>query len=271
MEEMMLQTAKDAVKLAGEIHMQYYGKTLNVDAKLKNDIKLEVDKLSEKAMLELISSRFPEHSILSEECGELPKDSEYLWIVDPLDGTVNFYYGIPYFCSSAACYHVPGGLEREEGVLYQRLQDFAEPVCGAIFAAPTNELIWAQAGKGAYLNGQRIYASTESEMAECIAVTGMGRTRVASERLLDGENSLASRIRKIRCMGAAAYDIANLACGRFNIFFMRGISLWDFAASALIALEAGADVEAFEYQQGKWSVTSANSSIMPQVRGIIYE
>ena len=267
----MIGAAKEAVKRAGAIHMEYYGKTLNVDAKMKSDIKLEVDKLAEKAMLEVLAERFPEHSILSEECGEIPTDSEYLWILDPLDGTVNFYYGIPYFCASAACYKQVKRDGKDQSILIKDFKEFATPVCGAIYTAPTDELIYAEAGQGAYLNDVKISVSPETLMSECIAVTGMGRTRVSSERLFDGENALAKKIRKIRCMGAAAYDISNLACGRFNMFFMRGISVWDFAAAVLIAKEAGAEVDAYEYEKGKWSVTVANREILPILKKIIDE
>ncbi len=261
----MLEVAKEVVELAGKVHNEYYGRLLKVDEKLKNDIKLEVDKISEKIMIDTILKRFPSHSILSEECGTIDNDRDYLWIVDPLDGTINYYYGIPYFCSSAACYKKVN----RNGTLSNELSDFAIPVCGAIYSVLTNELFYAEVGKGAFLNNTRIKVSSEQDLSECIAVTGMGRTRVSSEKLFDGENALAKKIRKIRCMGAAAYDIANLACGRFNMFFMRGISIWDFAASAIIASEAGAEVSAYEYEKGKWDVVVANSKVMPKLKRII--
>ena len=261
----MLEVAKEVVRLAGKVHIEHYGRLLKVDAKIKNDIKLEVDKLSEKVMIDTILKRFPSHSILSEECGIIDNDKEYLWIVDPLDGTINYYYGIPYFCASAACYKKVDKADK----LSQKLSDFAIPVCGAIYSALTNELFYAEVGKGAFLNNTKISASPEQDLKECIAVTGMGRTRVSSDKLFDGNNALAKQIRKIRCMGAAAYDIANLACGRFNMFFMRGISIWDFAASVIIASEAGAEVSAYEYEKGKWDVVVANSNVMPQLKRII--
>ena len=169
----MLETAKKAALAAGKIHMDNYGKTLNVDAKLKHDIKLEVDKLSEKKIIEIIQSAYPYHSILAEEGGAIETDSDYLWIIDPLDGTVNYYYGIPYFCTSIAC------IKRDQSRtgLAQSFSEIGESVCAAIYSGPTNELIYAARGAGAYLNDNRIQASPETKIEECILTTGFGHTQ----------------------------------------------------------------------------------------------
>ena len=261
----MLETAKKAALAAGKIHMDNYGTTLNVDAKLKHDIKLEVDKLSEKRIIEIIRETYPDHSILAEEGGAIETDSEYLWIIDPLDGTVNYYYGIPYFCTSIACIKVNKG--RTD--LAQNFSDIGEGVCAAIYSGPTNELIYAATGKGAYLNDQPIHASTETRIEECILTTGFGNTRESFDKMFKNSSAIGQKARKIRCMGAAAYDIANVACGRFNCFFENSIHSWDIAAGAIIAQEAGAVVDAIELEKDKWDTIVASAGVVEELKSII--
>ncbi len=261
----MLKTAKAAALAAGEIHMQNYGKTLNIDAKLKYDIKLEVDKLSEKAIIEVIRSNYPDHSILAEERGMIDNKSDYLWIIDPLDGTVNFYYGIPYFCTSVACIKV----NKERKGLAKNFFEIGEPVCGAVYASITNELIYAEAGKGAFLNDKKISVSTESDLAECILTTGFGHTQDSFDKMFKNSRIIGERARKIRLMGAAAYDISNVACGRFNSFYENAIHTWDIAAAAIIAQEAGAVIDAIENEDGRWDIIVASANIIDELKSII--
>ncbi len=261
----MLDTAKEAALGAGKIHMENYGKVLNVDAKLKNDIKLEVDKLSERAIIDIILATYPGHSILGEEGGAIDNGSEYLWIIDPLDGTVNYFYGIPYFCSSVACYKVDPARKG----LCKSYSELGDPVCAAIYSGPTKELIYTEAGSGAYLNGKRIFASTEAKIEECIFTTGFGHTKGSSDYMFNGSNTLLKRARKVRCMGAGAYDIANVGCGRFSGFFESGIYAWDIAAGGMIAKEAGAAVDAFEKEDGTWDTIVASPNIIEELKEIV--
>ncbi len=263
----MLEIAKAAALAAGKIHMDNYGKTLNVDAKLKNDIKLEVDKLSEKAIIDVILSAHPDHSILGEEGGSIDNGGAYHWIIDPLDGTVNFFYGLPYFCTSIACFKAPA-----EPINYPRtFKDLGEPVCAAIYAAPTQEFIYAEAGKGAYLNDRPIHASTETKLQEALLCTGYGASQDSYDRMFGGGSSIAAQVRKIRCLGAAAYDIANVACGRATGFFEGGVHSWDIAAGGIIAQEAGAIVDAFETDSAscRWDTIIAAPALLPELKQIL--
>ena len=262
----MLEIAKSAALAAGEIQMNNYGKKLNVDEKLKNDIKLEVDKLSEKAIVDIILSTYPNHSILAEEGGITDNGSEYTWIIDPLDGTVNYFYGIPYFCTSIACIKI----NKNRAKPAKCFADLGDPVCAAIYAGSTRELIYAEAGKGAYLNDKQIFASKESKLKESFLTTGFGHTKESYKNMFKNSMTLGEQVRKIRCMGAAAYDIANVACGRFTCFFENAIHSWDIAAGAIIAQEAGAAVDAIELEDGRWDVIISSPNIIDDVKKIIH-
>lgn len=261
----MLETAKKAVLEAGKIQMANYGKSLNVDAKLKNDIKLEIDKLSEKAIIEIITTAFPDHSILAEESGATDTSSEYLWIIDPLDGTVNYYYSLPYFCSSVACYRVP----KDRKNLCTDFAEYGEPVCGAIYAGPTNELFYAEKGQGAFLNDRQIFVAREHSLDECIVSTGFGSSKDSLEGFLRNGSALADKVRKIRCLGAAAYDIANVAAGRLSGFFEKNLNSWDIAAGIIIAQEAGAAVSARELSRERWDVIISIPEVAAELEMII--
>ena len=108
-EDRIARAAETAVRKAGEILRSHADRQLKVAASTQHDFKLEVDVLSERAILDVISSAFPDHAILAEESGTTEGAGDYLWIIDPLDGTVNFYYGLPYYCVSIACFARPGG------------------------------------------------------------------------------------------------------------------------------------------------------------------
>lgn len=252
----ILDTAKAAVVTAGRIQKKHFGQSLFVDHKKKNDIKLEVDRLSEEAILNTIRQTHPEHSFIAEESGTRDMNSEYVWIIDPLDGTVNFFYGLPYFCSSVACYKNV----RTDG-LCSSIEDLGEPVAAAVYAVMTDELFAAENGKGATLNDQPIKATEITELSEAMIATGFGSTIDGLEKMFNGTQNLSNEVRKMRCLGAAAYDICNSAAGRLSGFFEKGLHVWDIAAGALIAKEAGAIFDAVEYEKGLWNVVSCGQGI----------
>lgn len=245
--ESLLKTAMTAAQRAGEVQRSKYGAQLGVDAKLKYDIKLEADRLCEAAIIETIRKDFPSHSILAEERGAEGGD-DYLWIVDPLDGTVNFYYGIPYFCTTIACYRradaVPG--------------DLGTPLIGVVYAPLANELFTAKRGEGAFLNGKRLAVREDTDMSEALLLTNIPRP---SAQKRSDRSLLAERVRKIRSLGAAAYDMANVAAGRASGFFEIGVHAWDYAAGRLLVEEAGGKFTGWEYAPGKWAVAVSGPGI----------
>ncbi len=243
----MLQTMVDALKRAGAIQSENYGSLLNVDEARRNDIKLEVDRLCEEAMVETIHATSPDHAILGEEGGARGA-GDCVWILDPLDGTVNYFYGIPYFCSSAACY------KRNDDVL-------AEPLAGAVYVPLRDELFLATPGEGATLNGRPVRAAEVAELSQSMVATGFGSTDEALRMNFAIQSRLAPRIRKLRCLGAAAYDLCNVGCGRLSGFYERGLYTWDIAAARIVIEEAGGRFDAVEYAPHRWDVVACAPGI----------
>ena len=195
---------------------------LLVSKKQHNDFVTEVDKASEAAIIETLHTAYPDHSILAEESGADERESEYQWIIDPLDGTTNFIHGFPYYCVSIALVH--------RGVVTQ-----------AVVYDPTrNDLFTASRGRGAYLNERRIRVGKLDRLSDALIGTGFpfrdGQGLNAYTRLFSEMTLSCAGLRR---PGAAALDLAYVAAGRLDGFFEQGIHPWDVAAGSLIVTEAG--------------------------------
>ena len=194
-----------------------------------NNLVTEADHAAEKAILEVIRQNFPEHHILSEETGEIVQDSQYKWIIDPIDGTVNFAHGIPLNCVSI-------GIEKD-----------GEMLMAAIFNPHINEFYFAEKGKGATLNDKPIRVSEESRAIKACLVTGFPYTYI---NMPNGPLEIFERfIRKgvpVRRLGSAAIDLCWVAAGRFDGFYEHKLEPWDSAAGYLLVEEAGGKVTDFE-------------------------
>ena len=220
----------DATKEAGKIILQYFDGTFKIDHKEGvNNLVTEVDKLAEDKIINVIRATFPSHSIISEEAGEMIKKSDYQWIIDPIDGTVNFAHGIPICCVSI-------------GLLYED-----ELIMGAVYNPMMNELFFAEKGKGATLNGNPISVSTKSNFKTAFLVTGFPYNwpdgpehpiKVFEKLILEGL--------PIRRLGSAAIDLCWVACGRFDGFWEYNLQAWDVAAGYLMVKEAGGTVTDFD-------------------------
>ncbi|MBN1258102.1 MAG: inositol monophosphatase, partial [Planctomycetes bacterium] len=185
----MLETAIQAAQAAGAIQKEAFGSVLQVDEDTRHDIKLKVDKLCEEAIVKIISTAYPEHAILAEE-GGAKGESSHRWIIDPLDGTVNFFYGIPHFCTSIA------------------LEVKREPVIGVVYDPIRDELFAAEKGKGATLNGQSIRVSAITDPGEACIVLGFMKDDQTMRAGLKAMATCIYRVRKVRCTGSAALDLA---------------------------------------------------------------
>jgi myo-inositol-1(or 4)-monophosphatase len=220
----------EATSEAGRIIQSYFNGTFRIDNKEGiNNLVTEVDKLAETRIIEIIKSHFPGHSIISEEVGELMQESDYKWIIDPIDGTVNFAHGIPICCVSI-------------GILHNDVL-----VMGAVYNPMMNELFFAERGKGAYLNGQPISVSKKSDFRKACLVTGFPYKWPAAE----GEHPIKIFERfvleglPVRRLGSAAIDLCWVACGRFDGFWEYNLSSWDVAAGYLLVEEAGGKITNF--------------------------
>jgi myo-inositol-1(or 4)-monophosphatase len=194
---------------------------IKVSAKRDKDFVTEVDRAAEDAIIKVLRDAYPEHAILAEESGS-SGDSDYLWIIDPLDGTTNFIHGFPQFCVSIALAH--------KGVLTH-----------AVVYDPTrNELFTASKGGGAFLNDRRIRVSKRARIDESLIGTGFPfRYFEHADAYLAMMRDFMHKTAGVRRPGAAALDLAYVAAGRLDGFWEIGLSPWDMAAGALLITEAG--------------------------------
>ncbi|MFH5187155.1 inositol monophosphatase family protein [Paenibacillus sp. TAB 01] len=222
---------------AGEWIQSKLGDFNSLDTKYSShDLVTEVDKGAEKMIRNLILTHFPYHSILGEEgvepgplaskqALEAMGDAEYLWIVDPLDGTTNFVHGFPFFSVSIALAHK------------------GEVIVGVIYNPISNELFVAEKGKGAYVKGKRMQVSSEQKLSESLVATGFPADRYeALPANLRGIQALAPSVRNLRMGGSAALHMAYVAAGRLSGFWEIGLNSWDIAAGALLIMESGGTV-----------------------------
>ncbi|CAN5811726.1 inositol monophosphatase family protein [soil metagenome] len=194
-----------------------------------NDLVTEADHASDAAIIGVIKNAFPGHFILSEEAGNITTDSEYKWIIDPIDGTINYAHGIPICCVSI-------GLEKA-GVM----------IAGAVYNPFIKEFFFAEKGKGAFLNDKKINVSRNAALINACLVTGFPYTYLDSP---NGPLQCFERfIRKgvpVRRLGSAAIDLCWVAAGRFDGFYEHKLNAWDSAAGFLMVEEAGGKVTDFK-------------------------
>ncbi|HWV67044.1 inositol monophosphatase family protein [Chitinophaga sp.] len=226
---MLKTTLLKATEASGKILQQYFNGPFEVSSKSTvNDLVTEVDKKSETAIINIIRETYPDHFILSEEVGEIKTDSSVKWIIDPIDGTVNYANGIPICCVSI-------GVEKD-----------GEMVLGAVYNPFMNELFVAEKGQGATLNGKPIHVSTKAEVSKSCLVTGFPYQwqDMPNNPLVVFERVIKEGI-PVRRLGSAAIDLCWVACGRFDGFYEHHLQAWDSAAGYLIVEEAGGKVTDF--------------------------
>ncbi len=220
----MLTIAVKAARRAGHIisRASLDLSQLTVSTKQQSDYVTEVDKAAEAAILEVIREAYPSHAILAEESGSLGPQSDYLWIIDPLDGTTNFIHGLPQYAISIGLAH--------KGVLTQAV----------VYDTNRNELFTATKGGGAFLNEKRLRVSKRARLAEALIGTGFPyRSFKHIDAYLAIFRELTQKTSGLRRPGAASLDLAYVAAGRLDGFWEFGLSPWDMAAGALLITEAG--------------------------------
>jgi len=219
----MLNIAVRAARAAGNIIIRQFDRAQDLPAseKSKNDYVTEVDRQAEAVIIDTLLKAFPKHAIMAEESGTRG-NSEYVWIIDPLDGTTNFMHGFPHFAVSIALQH-KGKLQ--QAVIYDPLRQ---------------ELFTTSRGDGAYLNDRRIRVSKRKNLDGALLGTGFPFGESANiDRFLDTCRTLMPVTAGIRRAGAATLDLAYVACGRLDGFWEFGLKPWDIAAGALLIEEAG--------------------------------
>ncbi len=227
---------------------------IRVTEKRRNDFVTEIDQAAERAIVDVLLKAYPTHAVLAEESGasaNLQENNEFVWIIDPLDGTTNFIHGFPQYCVSIAL--------QQRGLITQAV----------VFDPTRNDLFIASKGDGAYLNDKRLRVSKCDKMADSLIGTGFPfRNLDKLDEYLQMFKLVTEKCQGLRRPGSAALDLAYVAAGRLDGFFEKGLSSWDMAAGALLITEAGGIIGDFSGEQSyleKGDVIAGNPRIFFQL------
>jgi len=254
---LLISFAGDIARGAGEILKDGFSKVRHVKMKGQIDPVTEFDVRSEKFIKSAIHREFPEHDILAEESGGEDKKSPYRWIIDPLDGTVNYAHEIPVYCVSI-------GLEYE-----------GECAVGVVHDPERNELFTAGRNLGARLNGKKIVVSPETKLDGAILATGFAYdVRTVRKNNLGLFGRMVKNAQAVRRFGSAALDLCWTACGRFDGFWELGLHPWDAAAGLVIVEEAGGKVTQLDgspYSIYNFGILASNTRLHRQMRKVLVQ
>ncbi len=217
----MLNFTVNLAKKAGEYLRENFGKELNIEHKGRIDLVTQIDRNSQDMIVGEIFREFPHHSVIAEEGVDRTTGQEYTWFVDPLDGTVNYVHGIPFFCVSL-------------GVFKDK-----KPYIGVCYNPISGDLFTAQSGKGAFRNGEKIKVSNTSLLVDSLVVTGFPYSLTGLDNSIMRFTRILREVQGIRRFGSAALDLCFVAAGSFDGFWEVGLHPWDMAAGVVVLLEAG--------------------------------
>ena len=245
-----MKASKALIRDFGEIE------NLQVSAKAPGDFVSSADKRTEKILIEELQKAHPDYGIISEEKGLINKSNDKnRWIIDPIDGTMNFLNGVPQFAISI-------GYEENR-----------EIKCGVIFNPITNEMFFAEKGNGAYLNNSRIRVSNKKKLEDSLLVTGGPKKESKIKNKIFSEYvSVSKEVSNVRKFGSASLDMAYVASGRFDGYWQRELNYWDIAAGIIIVKEAGGFVNFFDEDKNiplKKNIIASNSNIHEELKEFI--
>ncbi len=252
----MLSVAVSVAKKAGNLLKKSFRRAHTVSYKDAHNVVSESDVQAEKIIMAGIKKKFPTHDIFSEEAGMDAQGSDFLWIVDPLDGTTNFTRAVPHFCVSIA------------------LAKKGQVVLAVVYNPITGEIFTAEKGKGAFLNGKKISASGLDDISKAVVLVNRGASKEEKVRYTKIFDLLYKHVRSIRVYGSTALDLCYTAAGRFEAVIDNGCEFYDCAAGNLIAMEAGAMVT--DFKGSRWAVKKSDILVCspllhPQFVGILKE
>lgn len=241
----LLSVALEAARAAGELQRHNFGTAPVVNEMLRHDIKLDLDVRSQELISSIVLRANPDHCIRGEEGDSGNPSGDTEWIVDPIDGTVNYFYGIPHFSVSIAA--------RRRG----------EYLAGVIYDPMQDEMWAVEKGGAPTLNGKPIHASNRDRMADAMATVGFSKSREALEASFDRYKRISVEVRKTRMLGSAALALAYIACGRLDIYIEEQISEWDIAAGRMLVEAAGGKclTQPSRTHEGKLFVCATNGRL----------
>lgn len=223
--DLFLSHAVAAARAAGRKQHAALGSVMAVDETTDHDVKLQLDRECQELITTMLLQAFPGHTVFGEEGGSAYGASEYQWIVDPIDGTVNFFHNFPHFCAAIALQH--------RGIT----------ILGVTYDPNRDELFTAVKGGGAFLNGKPIAVSRRATLREAMVSTGFSKSKETLDHSIELVTYYGLNAQKLRMNGSAALDIAYVAAGRLDIYLERTIRLWDIAGGVLMVQEAGGKIE----------------------------
>lgn len=250
----MIKDILEITGIAGEIIRESFGKNFQIEYKTnEKNLVTEVDKKSEQAIMDFISKKYPTHNILTEESGEHKKDSEYLWVIDPIDGTTNFAHSLPIFAVSI-------------GVMKKN-----EIVAGVVYDVMQNIFYSTEKGSGAFANDKKIKVSNNDKIGLGVLVTGFPYNVADNpDKAFERFESLTKQARAVRRLGSAAIDFCYVARGVFDGFWEVSLQPWDICAGKLIVEESGGLVTDFngkEINIFSQQILASNKKIHQQLIG----
>jgi myo-inositol-1(or 4)-monophosphatase len=252
-----LDVAVEAARQAGRLLLDLSGSHLKVEKKGTVDLVTDADRRSEDLIRSIIAEKFPDHEFIAEEGTRSKSSSQYRWLVDPLDGTTNYAHGFPVWCVSIA------------------LLKGNDIITGCIYDPNLDECFTAETGSGAYLNGEKISVSDTEKLDDSLLATGFPYDiRETDDDNLKEFTAFYKRAQAVRRAGAAALDLAYVACGRFDGFWEFKLSPWDIAAGILIITEAGGKATSYsgdKYDIYKGELLTSNGLIHERMGEILRE
>jgi fructose-1,6-bisphosphatase/inositol monophosphatase family enzyme len=246
-----------------------YRKSHLVDETFPHDLKLRDDRLCEEAILSIILNDFPDHGVITEESGCKEKSSDYIWIIDPLDGTVNYYRGIPHFASCVACYYKGSRYGKAVNKGLSDASILGEPLVGVVFSPMAEELFLGIAGQGATCNDKKIHVRKETDLREAVIGISYGKDEHTMKRMEQLSSKLIRGVRKVRIFGSTSLDMAQVACGHISGLVQGNVRNWDFAAARVILEESGGIFDAKIHGDNAWEIIASSPGIFHPLKRLV--
>jgi myo-inositol-1(or 4)-monophosphatase len=256
-----LAAAVKAARAAGKLMLANWHAPKRVNSAYAHDIKLELDVRSQKMIEKILYKAFPQIALLGEEGCSGDANSEYRWVVDPIDGTVNYFHGMPHAAVSIALQKRDECRVASDENNTQRRTPFHVTLLGVIYGPFTDELWTAVRGGPTRLNGRIVRVSRCTNVGDAVIAMGFSKSKLNLEKSLSHVNRLSRRAMKIRIMGSAALELAYVACGRLDAYVERTINLWDIAAGALLVECAGGEFYTRPAPGGKFRMVADNGRL----------